>query len=586
MKNKAFETIKIYWSHIRRMKWLFFGMIFFAVASNIFSTIVPIFMKKIVDIISGSGGRAEMFKPVIGVLFIAAGIEAGRWLCSRLATIFDITFLSRMLSEINNASFRRLHLNSFSFFSNNFSGSLVKKVNYFTRAFENLADNFLWGLIPIATSMAVIVSVLFLRDKTMGLGALGWLVVFFTLNLFFSRWKYKYDIMANEAVSRTTGFLADTITNSSCLKLYNGYQREVKSFADLNEEVRRKNVFTWGMEELFNAISSFLMIILEVGLLWFALKLWRDGIFTPGDFVLVQTYVIIIIGQSWQFGRIVRTFYRSFSDAEEMTVLLQTTPEILDKPGAKNLKVSEGKIEFRQVLFCYHETRKILEDFNLTIKPGEKIALIGPSGAGKTTVIKLLLRNFDLTGGHILIDGQDIAGVTQESLWQNISLVPQDPVLFHRTLKENIRYGRPEASDEEVVEASKMAHCHEFISGLSEAYDTFVGERGIKLSGGERQRVAIARAILRNAPILVLDEATSSLDSESERLIQDALEKLMRDKTVIVIAHRLSTIRKMDRIIFIDEGQIKEEGTHAELEKKEAGLYRHLWEMQAGGFMK
>ena len=201
-------------------------------------------------------------------------------------------------------------------------------------------------------------------------------------------------------------------------------------------------------------------------------------------------------------------------------------------------------------------------------------------------MIKLLLRNFDLTGGHIFIDGQDIAGVTQESLWQNISLVPQDPVLFHRTLKENIKYGRPNATDAEVLKAAKMAHCDEFISDLPEGYETFVGERGIKLSGGERQRVAIARAILRNAPILVLDEATSSLDSESEGLIQDALEKLMADKTVIVIAHRLSTIRKMDRIIFIDDGKIKEEGTHAELENKENGLYRHLWELQAGGFMK
>jgi ATP-binding cassette subfamily B protein len=227
-----------------------------------------------------------------------------------------------------------------------------------------------------------------------------------------------------------------------------------------------------------------------------------------------------------------------------------------------------------------------LENFNLNIRGGEKVALIGPSGAGKTTVIKLLLRNFDLTGGYILIDGQETAGVTQESLWENISLVPQDPVLFHRTLKENIQYGRPGATEAEIIKASKMAHCHEFISNLPEGYETYVGERGIKLSGGERQRVAIARAILRNAPILVLDEATSSLDSESEGLIQDALEKLMRDKTVIVIAHRLSTIRKMDRIIFVDDGKIMEEGTHEELEKKDGGHYRRLWEMQAGGFMK
>lgn len=211
--------------------------------------------------------------------------------------------------------------------------------------------------------------------------------------------------------------------------------------------------------------------------------------------------------------------------------------------------------------------------------------MIGPSGAGKTTVIKLLLRNHDIASGKILVDGQEISRVTQESLWKNISLVPQDPILFHRTLLENIRYGKPEATEEEVVKAAKAAHCHEFISSFPEEYDTYVGERGVKLSGGERQRVAIARAILRNSPILVLDEATSSLDSESESLIQDALVNLMKDKTVIVVAHRLSTIAKMNRIICIDNGQIVESGTHEELLALKNGQYRKLWELQACGFI-
>ncbi len=216
---------------------------------------------------------------------------------------------------------------------------------------------------------------------------------------------------------------------------------------------------------------------------------------------------------------------------------------------------------------------------------GSLFVVTAPSGAGKTTVVKLLLRNHDVDGGKILIDGQDISRVTQESLWKNISLVPQDPILFHRTLLENIRYGKPEATTEEVIQAAKAAHCHEFISGFPKQYETYVGERGVKLSGGERQRVAIARAILRNSPILVLDEATSSLDSESEGLIQDALDKLMKDKTVIVIAHRLSTIAKMDRIVFIDNGEIKESGTHQDLLNVKDGQYRKLWELQACGFI-
>jgi ABC-type multidrug transport system fused ATPase/permease subunit len=226
----------------------------------------------------------------------------------------------------------------------------------------------------------------------------------------------------------------------------------------------------------------------------------------------------------------------------------------------------------------------VLKNFNLKIAGGEKIALVGPSGAGKTTVTKLLLRLYDVKGGAIKIDGQNISDITQDSLRDAISFVPQEPVLFHRTLMENIRYGRRGASDEEVLQAARQAHCHEFIERLPEKYNTYVGERGVKLSGGERQRVAIARALLKNSPILVLDEATSSLDSESEALIQDALETLMQGKTVVVIAHRLSTIMKMDRIVVVESGTIAAQGTHLELVKQE-GLYRKLWSIQAGGFI-
>jgi ATP-binding cassette subfamily B protein len=266
--------------------------------------------------------------------------------------------------------------------------------------------------------------------------------------------------------------------------------------------------------------------------------------------------------------------------------MLETPHDINDIPNAKNLIIKEGKIEFKKVDFNYNETRSILKDFNLTIEPHQRAAIIGASGSGKTTIVKLIFRMHDLTAGKLLIDGQDISKVTQESLWQNISLVPQDPILFHRTLLDNIRYGKPDASDDEVIEAAKAAHCHEFISEQTEGYNTFVGERGIKLSGGERQRIAIARAILRNAPILVLDEATSSLDSESEHLIQDALAKLMENKTVIVIAHRLSTIRQMDRIVVIEKGKIVEDGDHNKLLEFKEGIYHKLWQFQAGGFIK
>jgi len=327
------------------------------------------------------------------------------------------------------------------------------------------------------------------------------------------------------------------------------------------------------------------MIILEIGVMYYAISLWQKNLITIGDFVLIQTYLIGIISRLWNFGRIIRKYYEAMADAEEMTEILETPHEIKDIKSAKTLKVAGGNIEFKEVDFSYNKTRKIISNLNLNIAAKEKVALVGASGSGKTTIVNLLLRNYDIDSGKILIDGQKIISVSQDSLWKNIALVNQDPILFHRTLKENISYGKPSASDSDIIKAAKLAHAHSFIENFPEKYETYVGERGVKLSGGERQRIAIARAILKNAPILVLDEATSSLDSEAEEMIQDALSNLMKDKTVIVIAHRLSTIMKMDRIIVFDQGNIVEFGTHKQLVAKRNGVYKKLWQKQVGGFI-
>ena len=380
--------------------------------------------------------------------------------------------------------------------------------------------------------------------------------------------------------------MADSIANHSNVRFFNAYQREINDFKKLTEEVQKLRKFTQNLHNIFNAIQSFLIVILEIGILYLAIKLWQKNILTIGSFVLIQAYLIQIFNQLWNFGSAIRNIFEALSDAEEMTILLNTPHKIKDIKNAKKLKILTNKIEFKNVGFHYHKTKSVLNNFNLIISPNERVALIGSSGGGKSTIIKLLLRMYDIENGKILIDNQDISQITQESLWENISLVPQDPILFHRTLMENIRYGKPEASNDEIIEAAKLAHCHEFISKAINGYDTYVGERGIKLSGGERQRVAIARAILRNAPILIFDEATSSLDSESEHFIQDSLDKLMQNKIVIVIAHRLSTIKKMDRIIVVDNGEIIEEGSHQELTEKYNGTYKKLWELQAGGFIK
>ena len=313
-----------------------------------------------------------------------------------------------------------------------------------------------------------------------------------------------------------------------------------------------------------------------------SVRYWLKGILTLGDFVLLRSYLSQLTEQVRSMGGNVRRIYEAMADANEMTEILLTPHEVVDEKRAAVLTVPKGVVEFRNVQFSYiGGSNLVLQDFSLKTRPGERVGIVGPSGGGKSTVLKLLVRLHDVNSGAILIDHQDIAVVTQASLHRNIAYVPQEPILFHRSLMENIRYSKPAATDEEVIQAAKLAHCHEFISNFPAGYQTLVGERGVKLSGGERQRVAIARAILMDAPILVLDEATSSLDSESEVYIQDSLAKLVIGRTVIAVAHRLSTIRKMDRIVVVKDGHIIEEGSHDLLVKIENGLYQRLWNLQS-----
>jgi ATP-binding cassette subfamily B protein len=380
--------------------------------------------------------------------------------------------------------------------------------------------------------------------------------------------------------------LADTVTNQNNVELFTHYKEEVNNFDAVTEDQRKITVKSWNIHMGLDAIQGFFSIVIEFAVLYFAIVYWQMGFLTVGSFVLIQLYIVGLSGQLWGFARIIRDFYEGYADSKEMIEIMKLPYEIKDTPTAKDVVVSEGNILFENVNFSFNETRSVLSNLNVSIKAGEKVALVGASGAGKTTFVRLLLRFYDVTSGHIKIDGNNIQHIKLDSLRKNISLVPQDPLLFHRTIKENIRYGKADATDAEVEEAAKLAHCNEFIDDLPNKYDTYVGERGIKLSGGERQRVAIARAILKNSPILILDEATSSLDSHSESLIQDALDTLMKGKTTIVIAHRLSTIRKMDRIIVMQDGSVLEQGSHELLIKKEGSLYRKLWDLQAGGFIK
>lgn len=585
MKLNTRRTLKFYWKHVKKFKFLTVILILVLLLATAAALTAPYFYKLLFDIIAGQGIKSELFNTLVNILLIIFGLHFLDWIFWRIGVFGNIFLQSRIMGNIAIECFEYLHNHSYNFFTNNFTGSLVKRVNRMVMSFERIADNIYYDLLPLALNIVIIFAVLFYIQPLLGIVLIIWTALFIGSNLLFIKYKWKYDIQKADADTKTTARLADTISNSITIKLFAGFKYEVKKFVNIIEAWVLKMRKAWKLDETARALQHIAIVILEFVIFYIAIKYWVEGTITAGDFIWIQAYLITLFEKIWHFGRVVRNIFSDLADAEEMTEILNTKFEISDKKNAKQLSVVRGKIEFEKVRFSYDKTGKIIKNLSLKIKPGEKIALVGPSGGGKSTITKLILRFFDIQRGKILIDNQNIKNVTQESLRSQISLVPQDPVLFHRSLKENIKYGKRDATDEEIIAAAKLAHCHEFIQKFPKKYETFVGERGVKLSGGERQRIAIARAILANNPILILDEATSSLDSYSESQIQKALLNLMKNKTTLIIAHRLSTIMSTDRIIVFQDGEIVESGSHADLISDKTGLYKKLWDLQSGGYV-
>ena len=585
-KVKLADVLRAFWNGIRPKKWQLYILVISIILGNVMTIIIPLYYKQFFDVIAGVGDKPALVPKLISIIFYVLFFNVLYWIFLRIATLANNDYEPAVMANLKQQSYDHMMGHSYSFFVNNFAGSLVQKVNRFSRAFERITDDLIWSLLPLAVRVISIIVVLFFINKWIDLILAVWIFIFLSFNVTFSRWKLKYDIRAAEIDSIATGYLSDTITNQNNVQLFNGFNFESQGYKKVTDEQAKTTKLAWNLDAIVEGGQGLLGFLIEFALFYFAIKYWNQGLISIGVFVLLQAYIINILNQLWGFTRLVRDVYQSYADSKEMVEINLLAHEIEDKHGAKKLAIEKGEIEFNDVTFAFDPSRKVLKDINLDIKPGEKVALIGPSGAGKTTFVRLLLRLYSPTSGKILIDGQNILEATQESLRRDIAMVPQDPILFHRTLAENIAYGKRNATKKEIENAAKLAHCDEFIKDLPNGLNTYVGERGIKLSGGERQRVAIARAILKNAPILVLDEATSSLDSNSEMLIQDALNNLMEGRTTIVIAHRLSTIQKMDRIIVIDDGEIIEQGSHEELLENENSLYKKLWELQAGGFLK
>lgn len=554
--------------------------------ASAFEIVTPLYYKKFFDALSSSQDKAELAPQLIHYIVVVLALNVAAWVCWRVGSFAITRFEAKSMATLRQQAYDSLVYHSYSFFTDNFAGALVQRVGRYARAFERLTDRIVWDIIPLIVRVSGAVIITAYIFPMLAWIILGWVVLYIVVNYFYSKWRLKYNLQMVQADSRTTAVLADSITNQNNIDIFSQHSNEQKHFKEVTEDQSKITHRNWNVSQGLDSIQGGLIVLMEFAIFYITIRYWGQGLVTVGTFILVQLYVLGLGKRLWDFGRIVRDFYEGFADAKEMVEIMKLPYEIKDVPSAETLNVSGGEVVFRDVTFAFNQTREVLKNINFTIKAGEKIAIVGPSGAGKTTFVRLLLRFYDVTSGKILIDGQNISHATLETLRNNVSLVPQDPLLFHRTIMENIRYGKPGATDAEVMESARLAHCDEFINVLPNKYETYVGERGIKLSGGERQRVAIARAILKNAPILVLDEATSSLDSHSEALIQDALDTLMKGKTVVVVAHRLSTIRKMDRIIVLKDGEIIEEGTHDTLTSQDGSLYSKLWDLQAGGFLR
>ena len=550
------------------------------------SILTPILLADMIQIVS-EGLRGEaLFQALIpkAILLIAVAMLRS-FIVGPLRLWFVWKMEIKAMYDLSCEAFNTVAAQSMQFHSDRFSGSLVSQTNKFVGAYERLMDEFFWNIFPVTLDVLMIMAVMLPKAPLFVVGMVIFIIVYMVAAVVWFKKLAPIHEKEAKVSNKYTGQLADSVSNIVAVKSYAREKYESDRYAKYQGEWykvifeslkqnTKRNYFFDGVGVGLIALVAVFMIGAQD---WFGVSV--------ATLVLIVNYSQNILGDLWSIHSVFKSLNRVFGDAREMTEILDMKDDVVDAPDAKKLEISKAEIDFSDITFRHKDAKEaIFEDFSLTIPSGVRVGLVGVSGSGKTTLTKLLLRFADVNKGEILIDGQNISKVTQKTLREAISYVPQESSLFHRSVYDNIAYGRPGASKEEVLRAAKLANADEFIKKLPDGYETMVGERGVKLSGGQRQRIAIARAILKDAPILVLDEATSALDSESEALIQEALNNLMKGRTSIVVAHRLSTIAGLDKIVVLNDGKIVEQGTHAELLAR-GGEYQKLWSRQSGAFL-
>ncbi len=572
----------------QRQGWNVAIVIVSAIGWTATDVLMPVYAGHLIDAVATTSishqaaGRAALI-----ALAIMVALGLGLVAC-RYVTFWGIVRLTLAnMGEVARNTFARVQRFSTEWQANNFAGSTVRKISRGMWAFDTLNDTLLLALLPSAMVLAGSSLLLGWRWPVMGvlvgLGSVGFIALCVALSLGYVSTAAQ---LSNRLDTQVGGALADAISCNAVVKAFGGETREESRLSGILSKWQLRTNRYWMRGTNSGTWQATALLALRAAVVGLVLKLWWDGHASPGDVTWVLTTYFVVHGYLRDIGQHIAVLQRSVNDMHEMVLMHAEVPTVRDAPGAKPMHIEHGSISFDKIDFAYAGARKNLyEAFSLTIRAGERVGLVGHSGSGKTSFVKLIARLYDVDRGRILIDGQDIARVTQSSLRAQIATVQQDPVLFHRSLAENIGYGRPGASQDAIEHAAQLANAHDFIARLPKGYATLVGERGIKLSGGERQRVALARAFLADTRILILDEATSSLDSESEALIQDAMLRLMAGRTAIVIAHRLSTVRALDRILVFDKGRIIEEGTHEVLLDRN-GVYRRLLQVQAAGLIE
>lgn len=576
-------TVRLYWQQIKKYKVSFFIMLLaIPISSLLIDTAVPYYLSQAVGTLA-SGNSSNLwnfillacYAAVAGIAFNVLGFHSAIYHESHVRQDLTLSTAEQLLQKDQN------------FFSNQKIGALTGYFIAFVTSHVDLQDLVIIRTISFVLSVGSGVAIIFFHAPLLG-GIILALIICLLVQIRISmKIRLPYRLERKKLIGEVNGAAADAITNSLTVKTFANENSEHKTLAKLTEKYRNAYQKDFNIMKVEGALRISLMTAVQIISIVIIAGLLTSGALELGIAIFTVAYLQRVASQLFTLGDIINGYDRIFLAAAPMTEILTKNNDVDDVPHARNLIVTKGEIDFNNVVYAYADNSgvNVLDSLSLHISEGQKVGLVGTSGAGKTTLTKLLLRFNDSMTGNITIDGQAIRSITQQSLRRNIAYVPQEPTLFHRSLRENITYGRLNATDEEIHKAVSQANALSFIEKLPQGLDTIVGERGVKLSGGQRQRIAIARAILKDAPILILDEATSALDSESEKLIQQALEKLMQGRTSIVIAHRLSTIAKLDRIIVMDKGAIVEDGTHQEL-IQHGGIYAMLWAHQSGGFIE